>query len=57
MKTLTWKDICFIIIILIIIINKSHQHKYPLTDEWIKKLWGVCVNSMECHFDTEKDTL
>ena len=45
LKTLTQKDICTAIFIeaLFTIAKIQKQPKCPSTNEWIKKMWGVCV--------------
>ena len=43
-KTIVQKDICTLIFIAALFtIDKTwkHQHKYPLTDEWIKQMWYI----------------
>ena len=46
-KTILQKDTCTPVFIaaLFIVANTWKQPKCPLTDEWIKKMWGVCVYS------------
>ena len=43
-ETLIWKDICTpMFIMALFTIAKWKQPKYPSTDEWIKKLWYMCI--------------
>ena len=44
-KTLIWKDICtpMFTAALFIIAKIWKQPKCPSTDEWIKKMWYICV--------------
>ena len=59
MKILIWKDTCTPVFIeaLFTIAKTWKPPECPLTDEWIKKMWGVCVyikyahiHTMECNY-------
>ena len=48
-KTMIWKDACTPIFIaaLFTIARTWKQPKCPLTEEWIKKMWYIYINTME----------
>ena len=50
MKSLSQRDICtpMFIAALFTIAKTCEQPKCTLTDEWIKKMWGVCVCVCMC---------
>ena len=50
-KTLVWKDICTLMFISVLfsVAKIWKQPKYPLVDEWIKKIWYICNRILLSH--------
>ena len=57
LKSGSWKDICTPMFITVLVIKYKlwKQLKYPLTEEWIKKIWQTPVR--ECYSTSKKNEI